>query len=102
MITLADIRGLALLARLKLTGKEEGGLQKDISNILEYVGQLRRSEVGVPTETSGVSKQAVHNVMRADEPYKPGAILLGKREALLKAFPQREGDYLVVRKILEK
>lgn len=96
MISLDDIRNLAALARLKLMGDEEATLQKDISGILDYVGAV--------SQFSGESKEPplLRNVTRDDVPYKEGAILLGKREALLKAFPTREGDYNVVRKIIQK
>ena len=101
MVSKDDIKNLAELARLELTEGEVAGLQKDISNVLEYVGQLRRFEVGVPTEASGVSL-ATRNVMRSDEPRGENDPLGGKREALLSAFPKREGDYALVRKIIQK
>ena len=40
MISREEVLQLALLARLKLDDKEVAGLQKDISGILEYVGQI--------------------------------------------------------------
>ncbi|MEK7068609.1 MAG: Asp-tRNA(Asn)/Glu-tRNA(Gln) amidotransferase subunit GatC [Patescibacteria group bacterium] len=93
MISLDDIRGLAALARLKLTGAEEENLQKDISNILEYVGQVS----AIPA-AKGEEKPMVRNVMRKDEL----SAVLGTREDLLKAFPTREGDFNVVRQIIQK
>lgn len=97
MISREEVLKLSELARLKLTEAEVPALQKDISNILEYVGQVSAVE-------EGVSKEALlnHNVLREDVPYKEGAMMLGKRESLLKAFPVREGDYNVVRKIIQK
>jgi len=88
-----------------LTGKEEKSLQKDISNILDYVGQVSAVNAQGETLTPGpaeISPLSPRNVMRADEPYKAGAMMLGKREALLKAFPRREGDFDVVRKIIQR
>jgi aspartyl-tRNA(Asn)/glutamyl-tRNA(Gln) amidotransferase subunit C len=93
MISLDDIRGLAQLARLKLTGAEEEVLQKDVSSILDYVSQI--STVAV---TEDAQKPLQRNVMREDVP----RIVLASRESLLKAFPEREGDYNVVRKIIQK
>lgn len=93
MISLDDIRGLAALARLKLTGAEEESLQKDISNILEYVGQVSAAPASEVKE-----KPLLRNVMREDEP----SALLGAREALVRAFPKRQGDFNVVRKIIQK
>ena len=93
MISLDDIRGLAALARLKLTGTEEESLQKDISNILDYVGAVS----AVPA-ADVQKKPLLRNVMRDDAP----VAVLGKREALVAAFPAREGDFNVVRKIIQK
>jgi len=93
MISIEEIRNLAQLARLRLTPEEEAALQKDISSILDYVGQVSAANVSTERETP-----ALHNVMRDDRE----ASTLGKREALLNAFPKREGDFNVVRKILEK
>ncbi|MES2203089.1 MAG: Asp-tRNA(Asn)/Glu-tRNA(Gln) amidotransferase subunit GatC [Patescibacteria group bacterium] len=93
MISLEDIRSLAQLARLKLMGDEETNLQKDISGILDYVGQVRAVSVSAAQETP-----AHRNVMREDVPGE----VLGKRDALTAAFPKREGDFNVVRKIIEK
>ncbi len=93
MISREEVLNLAELARLKLTDDEVNSLQKDISNILEYVGQVSAVEAGGQKETP-----LNHNVMREDVHTE----VLGKREELLKAFPVREGDYNVVRKILQK
>lgn len=88
---------MAELARLKLTDKEAVALQKDISAILEYVGQI--SAVSADTKQT---KPPLRNVMRGDTLYATDSLIAGKREALLKALPKREGDYAVVRKIIQK
>ncbi len=93
MVSIEDIRGLAQLARLKLTGAEEEALQKDISSILEYVGQV--SAISTMGEKE---KPLLRNVMREDATTE----VLGAREDLLAAFPTREGDFNVVRKIIQK
>ena len=96
MIAKEEIEDLAALTRLKLNPEDVGGLQKDISTILEYVGQV--SVVGI--KSAEALKPLLRNVMREDTP--EGFMLAGKREALLKALPRREGDYAVVRKIIQK
>lgn len=93
MISREEVLKLAELARLKLGEGEVEALQKDISSILEYVGQVS----SLPS-SSEAPTMAIRNVMREDSP----ARTLGEREALLKAFPTREGDYNVVRKIIQK
>jgi len=97
MISLEDIRNLATLARLKLSPKEEESLQKDISSILEYVGQVS----GVPMPERKEDAGVLHNVMRADTPREEGT-LAGKEAALVAAFPKSEQNYNVVRKIIQK
>ena len=97
MISKEEIRNLAELSRLKISEGEEESLQKDISNILDYVGQVNAAEVGEEDK-----KPLVRNVMREDIPRAEGEILSGKRERLLEALPKREGDYNVVRKIIQK
>ena len=93
MISREEVLQLAELARLKVADAEVAGLQKDISNILEYVGQV--SQVDVEKEKATPFN---YNVMREDVP----APTLGKREELIKAFPKEENGYNVVRKIIQK
>jgi aspartyl-tRNA(Asn)/glutamyl-tRNA(Gln) amidotransferase subunit C len=103
MISKEDIKTLAELARLELSEAEVAGLQKDISNVLEYVGQLSSFQGDTLTpKLSKVSPLFNHNVMRADEPRQDNDPLAGKRESLLNALPKREGDYALVRKIIDK
>lgn len=93
MISRDDIRGLAQLVRLKLSPQEEEDLGKDISNILGYVAQ-----VGNVAQSATDEAPLLHNVMREDREVP----VLGKREDLIAQFPKREGDFDVVRKIIEK
>ena len=97
MVSKDDIKNLAELARLELSDGEAISLQKDISNILKYVGQI--SAVSADTRASVAEN---HTVMRADTPRSEGDLMAGKRNALLAALPRREGDYAVVRKIIQK
>ena len=107
MISLEDIRNLAQLARLKLTADEEESLQKDISGILDYVGQVSVAGADASPSLQGdrgwsgeASAPAPRNVMREDVPYE--GTPLGKREDLINAFPKRQGDFNEVRKIIDK
>ena len=97
MISRDEVLNLAELARLKLSDAEVEALQKDISSILEYVGQVSAVELSTATEVP-----LVHNVMRADAPRAATDPLAGKEEAVRGAFPTREGDFNVVRKIIQK
>ena len=103
MISKDEVLNLAQLARLELSETEVVNLQKDISNILEYVGQV--SAVGVSNAEE--LKPILRNVMRDDKPYGEGVMVLGKREALIEALPKKEksvwgGFFNVVRKIIQK
>jgi aspartyl-tRNA(Asn)/glutamyl-tRNA(Gln) amidotransferase subunit C len=98
MISREEILNLAELARIRVSEEEIASLQKDISHILEYVGQV--SAVSASSESP--EPALARNVMRADEVRGEGDALAGKREALLSALPKREGDYNVVRKIIQK
>lgn len=103
MISLDDIRNLATLARLKISPQEEESLQKDISNILDYVGQV--SAVPMPDKKEDAG--AWHNMMREDA-LRPSTSsgqadqLAGKEEAVRAAFPKQENGFNVVRKIIQK
>lgn len=97
MISREEVDTLAGLARLKFTGDEASALQKDISRILDYVGQLQ----GGVHEAAAPAPQLV-NVLRADEPRAESDPLAHKEEALRAAFPTEERGYNVVRKIIQK
>lgn len=111
MITKQDIQNLAELARLEVRDAEVEELQKDISNILNYVGQLSatgdsstalQGERGWLAEESPVAPRVLRNVMRDDTPREKNDPFFDKEEALRQAFPVREGNYNVVRKIISK
>lgn len=97
MISKEEVQKLAELSRLQVSAEEVERLQKDISSVLDYVAQVSKVESAAAQEVP-----LNHNVLREDTPYGEGSLMLGKREALLKAFPEREGDYNVVRKIIQK
>jgi len=44
----------------------------------------------------------LRNVMRSDATRAEGDTMLNKEEALRSAFPKREGNFNVVRKIIQK
>ena len=105
MISKEEVLNLATLARLKLSETEVESLQKDISNILDYVGQVSAVSGQGPTLAQGSSRSDLnmpHNVMREDVPREADDALAGKEEVLRAAFPKREGGFNVVRKIIQK
>lgn len=98
MISREEIEHLATLARIELREGEVESLQKDISDILAYVGQIE-SVVG------GAAEPVLplhHNVLRADTLRADDDQLAGKEEAVRAAFPKEQNGYNVVRKIIQK
>jgi len=99
---------LAALARLELSDAEKTGLQKDISNILEYVGQVSAVSIAGDSAPTVPANQP-HNVLREDRPRDLADTMAGKEVQVKAAFPKREparpdggGEYNVVRKIIQK
>ena len=98
MISKEEVLQLATLARLEVTPAEVESLQKDISNILGYVGQVAAVSVG----NAEPEVPRVHNVLRNDVPRAVGDTMVGKEAQVIAAFPKREGTFNVVRKIIQK
>ncbi|MGC9602480.1 MAG: Asp-tRNA(Asn)/Glu-tRNA(Gln) amidotransferase subunit GatC [Minisyncoccia bacterium] len=104
MISKEEVEQLAALARLEVTPKEIESLQKDISNILGYVGQV----AAVSVDGKEHEIPLVRNVLRSDVPRLPaqageaGDTMAGKEAQVIAAFPKREGTFNVVRKIIQK
>jgi aspartyl-tRNA(Asn)/glutamyl-tRNA(Gln) amidotransferase subunit C len=97
MISKEEIEKLAQLARLEVSSGEIESLQKDISNILDYIGQVSAVSAGEVKEVG-----VIHNVMRDDLPRTENDTLADKEKALVSAFPKSEKGYNVVRKIIQK
>ncbi|OGL75083.1 hypothetical protein A3C96_00585 [Candidatus Uhrbacteria bacterium RIFCSPHIGHO2_02_FULL_60_10] len=84
-----EISHIATLARLELTPEEREAFQRQLSSVLDYVGQLRK------VDTTGVEPMShsveLRNVLRPDEVQAaPPAV----RERLVKSFPAKDGDLL--------
>ena len=94
-ITQSDVIHIAKLARLHLTPDEHIRMEKELSSILEYVGQL--SEV----DTEGVLPTThVQTVMatRADEAVERDDVSV---RALIDAAPAKEGRLVKVKAVFE-
>ncbi len=93
-MTIEEIRNLGTLARIALSDAEAVTLHKEIDSILDYVSTVT-SIAGEHRDIKTVG--ARYNVLRNDEiTNTPGAY----RERLLAAMPKTDGDFLVVKKIL--
>lgn len=90
----ADIAHLALLARIKLTQKEEETLGTQITEVLEYVSQI----TDITAEEKAKEVGELFNVMRDDEPsHEPGEF----SDSLLEAAPDRKDNYVRVKRVLQ-
>jgi aspartyl-tRNA(Asn)/glutamyl-tRNA(Gln) amidotransferase subunit C len=94
MITVTEIEKLANLARIKLDESEKPALTKEIDSILTYIDQIKAATVDI--DFSPIPG-AVHNVFRDDVSH---VISSGDREGILKEAPDREGDFIAVKKII--
>ena len=92
MITTQELEHLAKLSRIKLTEEDKKSLIKEFDSILGYVDQLKKVEVNIDGATRVGS---VKNVLRDDV-----AIASESREELLNEAPDREGEYVAVKKII--
>lgn len=94
MITVKEIEKLANLARIKINDSEKEGLTKEIDSILIYVDQIKKATVDIDHAPSIGS---VHNVFRDDVSQ---TISDEDRERILNEAPDREGEFIAVKKII--
>jgi aspartyl-tRNA(Asn)/glutamyl-tRNA(Gln) amidotransferase subunit C len=89
-----QVRWIAHLARLELSGDELTSLTHQLGSIVDYVAQLQQ------IDTTGVEPLAhplpLNNVFRADEPAPSLPV-----DAALANAPNRRGDFYGVPAVLE-
>ena len=95
-MTIEEVRGLAEMARIKLSDEELKTLSGEFTAVLEYVGQVNDI-----VADDDLTKQVgpVHNVFRADEVTNEAG---AHTEDLLTEAPERMGNMLKVKKILNQ
>ena len=96
MITTQELDNLANLARIKLTDDDKKSLIKEFDSILTYIDQLKKVDVSLDTEGR---VGAVKNVARPDD---VASISSADREGLLNEAPDREADFIAVKKMIEQ
>jgi aspartyl-tRNA(Asn)/glutamyl-tRNA(Gln) amidotransferase subunit C len=92
-ISIDEVDRIAKLARLDFDESEKQKLQKELSDILNYVDQLKTVE----GKDAGISiDPATLNLMRDD-------VVLSKDdpETFLSQAPAREGNFVKVKSVLE-
>lgn len=94
-ITKDTLHKVAHLARLNIKPEEENKLLKDMSEILDWVDQLREVDTtGVEALTHMTQE---HSVLREDVPEQPIT-----RDQGLKNAPSTDGEYFKVPKVLKR
>ena len=86
-----DIAKLKEMARIRIAPEKEAKIAESLSNTLSYVNQV--------VELSGTPNTSPSNLNTAREDVSR-QIDSATRDLLIKSFPQKEGDYLKVPKIL--
>ena len=93
-LTVAEVRNVAVLARLRLSAAEEERLTVELDSILGYVGQLNQLDTSaVEPFTHAVDAS---NPLREDKVTNQPAI-----EPLLSNAPERDDSFFKVPKIIE-
>lgn len=93
MIDEAEVEKIARLARISLSSEEKTRFAGDIGKILEYVSSLKSSSGEAEAEGSTLEV----NIFREDGiPHAAGVFT----EAILAEAPEREGNFVKVKKIL--
>ncbi|MBI5022639.1 MAG: Asp-tRNA(Asn)/Glu-tRNA(Gln) amidotransferase subunit GatC [Candidatus Magasanikbacteria bacterium] len=95
-ITIEQIDHLAHLARLELTPSEKKKYQKDISAILEYVKKIQK--IHEKTTIAVIPAQAGIQSTRDDI---VANCQTDEREAIIKAFPEKEGNLNKVKAVFD-
>jgi aspartyl/glutamyl-tRNA(Asn/Gln) amidotransferase C subunit len=95
-MTKDEIRNLGRLSRIALTEYEVETFNQEIDSILSYVSTIK----DIAKDVEGVKTAGARfNVFRLDEVTNtPGQYT----EAMLKAMPKTNGQYLSVKKILKQ
>jgi len=94
VISKADIKNLALLARLEVSDEELAKLEREIPAILDFVQTIQKVAGSAPALAP-----TLRNVMRPDEnPHESGM----HTEALISAAPSREGNRIAVKQVIKR
>lgn len=94
MITTKELKHLAELSRIKLTETDKKSLVSEFDSILNYVNRLKKVKVSLD---AGARVGAVRNITRSDDVINTN---MKDRAQLLNEAPNREGDFIAVKKII--
>ena len=95
-LTRQDVLHIAELARLDLTESEVERYQRELSAVLDYVGQLKAVNTDGVEPTAQVT--GLTNRLRADVAISSDE---ATRQRLMAAAPERDGDYFKVKAVFD-
>ncbi len=84
---------LCELARLDIAENEKATILASFDSILAYIGQIQNAATGTYAPSAG----AQYNSFREDVAVSASP---ETRDAIIAAFPEKEGDYLKVPKVI--
>ena len=90
-LTEAEVRQVALFARIEVSDEELPGLQRDLNGIIAYVEQLQELDLDDIEPTTHAVEMV--NSMRTDEPVP----CLTQEQVLMNAPESRDGAFLIPR-----
>ncbi len=93
-ITLSEVKQLARLSRIALSGQESKAIKKDLGSILAYIDRLQRAALEGVKPVSHIS--GIVNEGRADEEKET----LASSEKMIGAFLKKKGRHACVPRIL--
>jgi len=96
-ITTTDVKKIAELARLELTGDEIESFSRQLTPIIDYIDKLNELDVQIIDEGPvGSARDSLFEDVRRDDRSRPG---LGQGEAVKNA-PDTDGAYFKVPKVI--
>ena len=93
-----EIEHIAKLARLGLSEKEKDKYSKELSGILDYMKKL--NEIDVKNVEPAVEASALENIFREND--NPHEINPDRIKKMIGQSPEREGNFIKTKPILEK
>ncbi len=98
MLTEKEIRHIASLARIKITGEEEEKFKKELSSILDYINKLNE------VDTDGIEPlyqtTGLVNSLRKDESRKEFEMNENLNKLLIEQAPHKEKRFIKVKSVL--
>lgn len=102
-VTRDEVRHVAALASLELTGEEEERMERDLNAILGYIAELNELDTANVPPLSQISEILAHSpampsqALRADEP-RPSL----SRHTVMVQAPATDGIFFKVPKVIER